>query len=80
VTYSTIKPVSKVKLAYTTDDGTTWIPIETLDTNPETRDWPVPPVPKERKKCKVKVTLLDDRGNPIGSDESDSPFTIQPAP
>jgi len=80
VTYGTIRPVSKVKLAYTTDDGTTWIPIETLDTNPETRDWLVPPVPKERKKCKVKVTLLDDRGNAIGNDASDLPFTIQPAP
>ncbi len=79
VTYDTIRSVSKVKLSYT-KDGTTWISIETLDTNPGTHDWTVPSVPGERKKCKVKVTLLDDRGNPIGSDESDSPFTIQPAP
>jgi hypothetical protein len=79
VTYDTIRSVSKVKLSYT-KDGTTWLPIETLDTNPGTRDWTVPSVPGERKKCKVKVTLLDDRGNPIGSDESDSLFTIQPAP
>ncbi|MBP1698928.1 MAG: hypothetical protein H6Q41_4116, partial [Deltaproteobacteria bacterium] len=79
VTNSTIRSVSKVKLSYT-KDGETWISIETLDTNPETYDWIVPLGSKERKKCKVKITLLDDRGNAIGSDVSDSTFTILAAP
>lgn len=77
VAHSTIRSVSKVKLFHT-KDGTTWIPIKILDTNPGTYDWTVPPVPGGHKKCKVKITLLDSRGNPVGSDESDSTFIIQP--
>jgi len=79
VTYSTIRSVSKVKLSFT-KDGTTWVPIETLDTNLGTHDWTVPSGSKERKKCKVKVTLLDNQGNAIGSDTSDLNFTILAAP
>jgi hypothetical protein len=79
VTYSTIRSVSKVKLSYT-KDGETWDLIKTLDTNPGTHDWTVPSFSKEHKKCKVKVTLLDDRGNAIGSDASDLTFTIPSAP
>ena len=78
-THNTIRSVSKVKLSFT-KDGTTWVPIETLDTNLGTHDWTVPSGSKERKKCKVKVTLLDDQGNAIGSDTSDLNFTILAAP
>jgi hypothetical protein len=79
VTNSTIRFVSKVKLSFT-KDGTTWARIETLDTNDGAYGWTVPSFSKEQKKCKVKVTLLDDRGNAIGSDASDSNFTILAAP
>jgi uncharacterized protein YjiK/fibronectin type 3 domain-containing protein len=79
VTHNTIRSVSKAKLSFT-KDGETWVPIETLDTNPGTHDWTVPSFSKERKKCRLKVTLLDDQGKAVGSDASDSTFTILAAP
>jgi len=79
-TETTVRTVARVKLFYSTDGGSSWTLIQRIDSNPETYVWTVPSVSKERKKCKVKITLLDDRGNSIGSDASDSSFTIQPAP
>jgi hypothetical protein len=80
---STKKDVTNMVLSYTTNGGTTWKPIETLTSGPYlpgsyTRRWEVPPVPAgtPRTKCKVKVVLKDEVGNPLGSDTSDGYFTI----
>ncbi|HYA12394.1 MAG TPA: lectin like domain-containing protein, partial [Thermodesulfovibrionales bacterium] len=78
-TNATRKPVAKLKLYYTKDGGITWIPIITFTgTNPETFDWTVPTVISTKSKCKVKVVLIDASGNILGTDASDSYFTIQP--
>jgi len=75
------KPVAKVILKYTKNGGNTWNKIVTLDGNPGSyHDWTVPNVPKTKIKCKVKVVLKDARGNTVGSDTSDSSFTIEPTP
>jgi len=80
-TNATKNPVETVKLKYTKNGGTTWLPIYTLTgENPGTYDWTVPVVPKTKSKCKVKVVLKDAKGNTVGSDTSDSSFTIEPAP
>ena len=80
-THETKSPVAKVILKYTKNGGNTWNKIVTLDGNPGIYDdWTVPNVPKAKIKCKVKVVLKDARGNKVGSDTSDSSFTIEPAP
>lgn len=80
VTQATKGSVRKVQLLYTRDGGTTWIPITPLTDNPETYDWPIPTVPADKTKCKVKVVLKDSAGNILGNDISDNTFTILPAP
>ena len=71
--------VAKVVLKYTQNGGVTWEKITAIEgIDPETHLWTVPGVPKTKSKCKVKVVLKDASGNPIGSDRSDSYFTIQP--
>ena len=79
-TYITKSPVSKVKLYYTQNGGTTWNIIKTLIGNPGSFSWSIPTVGKTKNNCKVKVELLDASGNKLGTDLSDSLFTIQLAP
>ena len=79
-TNSTIKDVNSVKLYYTLDNGLTWKPITTLPGNPGSYSWPVPPVAKDKTKCKVKVVLKDGTGKVVGSDTSDFTFTITHGP
>jgi hypothetical protein len=43
-------------------------------------DWTVPTVTRTKTKCKVKIVLKGAAGEKLGTDVSDSPFTIQPAP
>jgi len=50
-----------------------------VKTNTGSYDWTVPDVGLTAKtKCKVKVVLRDAANNVIGSDVSDTIFTIQP--
>ena len=80
-THETKRDVARVILKYTQNGGRAWNKIAPLDGNPGSYDgWTVPDVPKTKSKCKVKVVLKDARGNTVGSDTSDSSFTIEPAP
>jgi len=78
-TNGTKKPVEKVVLKYTKNGGKKWKKIEALTENTGTYEWTVPDVPKTKSKCLVKVVLKDAKGNTVGSDTSDSSFTIEPA-
>ena len=76
----TKNPVETVKLKYTKNGGTTWLPIDTLTGgDPGTYVWTVPGVPKTKSKCKVKVVLKDAAGKTVGTDTSDGYFTTEPA-
>uniref|UniRef100_A0A7V5XHW2 M23ase beta-sheet core domain-containing protein n=1 Tax=Thermodesulfobacterium geofontis TaxID=1295609 RepID=A0A7V5XHW2_9BACT len=78
-TNQTIRPVAKVSLSYTTDGGATWRGIKTFTgTNPGSFRWKVPAVDSPKTQCKVKVVLRDSSGAVVGSDLSDSFFTISP--
>ena len=79
-TNGTTTPVDSVKLTYTLDNGLTWKPITTLTggENPGTHSWSVQTVKTDKMKCKVKVVLKDATGKIVGSDMSDSTFTISP--
>jgi len=41
-------------------------------------EWPVPRVPTQKLKCKLKVILKDVNGKFLGSDVSDAFFTLAP--
>jgi hypothetical protein len=77
-TNTTKAPVASVKLFYTKNGGTTWNPITTIPGNPGTYSWTLPAGTTTKTKCKVKLVLKDAAGNKVGSDLSDSTFTIQP--
>jgi hypothetical protein len=78
-TYETKKPIFKILLKYTVNGGKKWEKIGTINgSNPGTYLWTVPAVSLAKGKCKVMVQLKDKKGNSIGSDTSDSYFTIQP--
>jgi hypothetical protein len=74
-------PVSSVKLYYTLDNGLTWKPIITLTENTGSYLWQtVPTVARDKTKCRVKVVLKDGAEKVVGSDTSDSTFTITNGP
>jgi hypothetical protein len=78
-TNQTIRPVKSVKLYYSLDGGATWKAIPaTITGNPLTYPWTVPDVKTQKDKCKIKVLLRDAADNSVGSDVSDSVFTILP--
>lgn len=63
-------------LKYSMDKGGTWKPIDAGVTE-TSYSWQVPTVPKNKKKCLVKVIGYDDSGNKVGADRSDQTFTIE---
>ena len=75
-----LPPAERLILSYTLNNGLTWKKIDTTGDpyNDGSFEWTVPSVTKEKKKCKLKVTLKDTLGNNVGSDASDSFFTINP--
>jgi len=77
-TNATVEPVVAVNLYFSVDGGTTWklIPA-TITGNPGNYNW-TPMVFNKKISCKVKVVLKDMSGNTLGSDVSDSYFTIKP--
>jgi uncharacterized delta-60 repeat protein len=77
-TNGTKSPAAKVKLYYTTNAGSTWRLITTLDGNPGRYDWSVPRTIKLKTNCAVKVVLIDKKRKTVGSDTSDNYFTILP--
>jgi hypothetical protein len=77
-TNATVESVTAADLYYSVDGGTTWKLIPAAITgNPGNYNW-TPTVSKKKISCKVKVVLKDMIGNTVGSDASDSYFTIQP--
>ena len=53
-------------------EGTGWVWVYPLGAYLET----MPPVSKDKKKCRIKVVLKDRKGKTIGSEVSDGTFTI----
>ena len=77
---ATITPVSNVSLLYTTN-GVTWRSIDmgSDNTNDGSFIWTIPNVSTPITKAKVRIVLKDSSNKIIGSDDSDSVFTILPA-
>jgi len=74
----TKSPVTKVILKYTTNGGKRWRKIAKLTEDTGSHDCTVPDVPKVKSKCKMKVVLKAANRKTVGSDTSDSYFTIEP--
>jgi hypothetical protein len=64
------------KLLYSFDQGTTWKPIE-AGVRGNSYCWQVPRTGANKKGCLVKVIGYDGSGKKVGSDISNSPFTIE---
>ncbi|MEI6348294.1 MAG: FlgD immunoglobulin-like domain containing protein [Bacteroidota bacterium] len=62
-----------LKIDYSIDNGSNWIPITTNTTNTGSYTWIVPNTPSTQ--CLVKIT---DLGNPATFDVSNTTFTIAP--
>ncbi|MCX7771086.1 MAG: SBBP repeat-containing protein [Proteobacteria bacterium] len=77
-TNATISPVSSVKLFISFNNGFTWRLITTVSGNPGFYSWIVPTVSRTVRACRIKVILLDSNNKNIGTDISDSMFTINP--
>jgi len=80
--FETVKPITKVKLFFTKNGGTTWTLLTTLTGTYPPGDYSdatltVPSVPVTKTKCKVKVVLIGG-GATRGNDVSDTFFTIEP--
>ena len=73
----TKSPVTKVNLYYTTNGGVSYGLISTLAGNDRSYNW-TPTVKSTKAKCKVKVVLYNAKNIILGSDVSDSYFTISP--
>jgi hypothetical protein len=71
---------TKFKLLYSVDNGATWKPITQDFIISTFYDWEVPPQPKNRKACLVKVVAFDQNNNKVGTGKSGRTFTIQPVP
>ena len=78
-TNQTKSDVASVKLYYTLNGGTTWLPIYTyVGENPGEHAWTIPDVTTPNTKFKVKVILKNAAGNTIGSDVSDVFLKVVP--
>ncbi len=66
----------KFKLKYSMDNGVTWYLMDKNITG-TSYNWVVPPLPKNKKKCLVKVIGFAATGGRVGADKSDSTFTIE---
>jgi len=78
-THTPIRPVNKVKLFYSLDNGTTWKAFASqppIGSDPESHTVQLPTVTRTKSKCKVKVVLKDSNNVTVGSDVSNGVFTI----
>jgi hypothetical protein len=64
------------KLQLSVDNGVTWSLIADSVPGP-TYSWMVDPPSKNKKQCLVKVTAFNGNNAKVGSDKSDSAFTIE---
>jgi hypothetical protein len=71
-------PLTRVDLYFSTNGGSTWTAIATVDGSVHSYQWNVPYVKSEKTKCMVRVILRDGKGSKAGTDVSDSIFTITP--
>jgi hypothetical protein len=80
LTNNTSAAVDRIKLLYSTNNGTTWKSIVATAAgtgNPGSFIWnPVATVPKLKPNSLIKLILLDAAGNKVGTDVSDK-FAIQ---
>ncbi len=78
-THTPIRPVNKVDLFYSLDNGTTWKAFASqspIGSDPESHTVRLPTVTRTKSKCKVKVVLKDSNNVTVGSDVSNGVFTI----
>ncbi len=71
ITWSTTGAIASVKIDYSTDNGSSWIPVIASTANDGSHPWTVPNTPAST--CRVRVS---DAANAATSDTSNALFTI----
>ncbi|MGB2981814.1 MAG: hypothetical protein WBC77_11275, partial [Candidatus Zixiibacteriota bacterium] len=66
--------VANIALYYSTDGGSSWIPIDEDEPDDDAYRWTIPNTPSTQ--CRVKVIAYDEADS-TGEDTSDSDFTIE---
>jgi hypothetical protein len=76
ISWEAISKAVTFRLSYSTDGGQTW---ERIADRVETTsyDWPVPAPKNSRRNCIIRVVGYDAKGNRVGADRLDAPFTIE---
>ena len=67
----------KFKLFYSVDNGVTWVKVTPDFVFEKSYPWTVPILTANRKSCRVKVVGYRNNGVLVGSDKSDTPFSIE---
>jgi len=67
----------KFRVSYSVDDQKTWRSAKEGYIIGTSTTSPVPLLPKNAKRCFIKVTAYDKDDKKIGTDKSDGPFTIE---
>jgi len=76
ISWEAVSKAVTFRLSYSTDGGQTWKQIaDRIETT--SYDWPVPAPRNNRRDCIIRVTGYDSKGNSVGADRSDAPFTIE---
>ena len=69
--------MTKFKLSYSVDGGTTYLPITTGYVTGTSKNWTIPLVSGSKKNCLVRVQGFNNANTKLGADTSDGPFTIK---
>lgn len=76
----TAKPVAATSVQCTTDDGLTWTDVTFSAGDPAGFDWTVPDVAQTATGCRIRVSLLSEKGKVLSADASPGGFSIERPP
>jgi hypothetical protein len=77
ITWGAPASAEKFKLFYSLDNGVTWVAITKDYITKKSYGWTAPLLTANKKSCLVKVVGYKNNGVSVGSDRSDTPFTIE---
>jgi hypothetical protein len=77
ITWGAPATAVKFKLFYSVDNGVTWVKMTPDFVSEKSYPWTVPSLTANKKSCRVKVVGYKNNGLLVGSDKSDTSFSIE---